>query len=288
MAVTTYTARGAYLGAGTTTITDALFRSWGTMMSSALSGIGLVQTSDTGQINWSTATWPGTNTTAAGYEVWRFDDSLQSSAPIFMKIEYGRGVVNTGSVFMFRVSVASGSNGSGTLTGAATISAYALYFGAWSASVFAVGDPDDSAYGINIAYANITGNHTFMIERTRDADTLVANTNGVVVYSFTPIGSSGSFSGVYSVAAIDFNTTEVAQFAQPTLNFVPATGAWTASGTTVVQQNYFGVSGELSPMINSVAFASGALSTGGRYSIVGRDSKTRIYLNNSNRLNRIG
>ena len=98
--------------------TDATFRAWGSELSARLAAIGLVQTADTGQINWGTATRPATNV-AAGYEIWRFNDSLQGSAPIFLKVEYGTASGNSQSPMVW-VTVGTGSNGSGTLTGQQT------------------------------------------------------------------------------------------------------------------------------------------------------------------------
>lgn len=96
---------------------DAQFRAWGSELSARLAAIGLVQTADTGQINWGSVTRPGAST-AAGYEIWRFNDSLQGSAPIFLKIEYGTGSsANTPGTW---ITVGTGSNGSGTITGTST------------------------------------------------------------------------------------------------------------------------------------------------------------------------
>src|SRR5512138_2499573 len=67
---------------------DGEFRSWGSDLSSRLAGVGLVQTSDTGQINWGSVSRPSEDN-YGGYEVWRFDDALQGTAPVFIKIEYG-------------------------------------------------------------------------------------------------------------------------------------------------------------------------------------------------------
>lgn len=71
--------------------TNAQFRAWGQNVSSALSSSGWVQTSDTGQINWATVAAPGASSTAMGYEIWRMSDALQSSAPVYLKIDYGSG-----------------------------------------------------------------------------------------------------------------------------------------------------------------------------------------------------
>lgn len=86
------------------------FRAWGSELNTALAAIGLVQTSDTGQINWSTVNHPGGGSIAAGYEIWRFADST-----IYMKLEYGSSTSSTAPQMW--ITTGTGSNGSGTLTG---------------------------------------------------------------------------------------------------------------------------------------------------------------------------
>lgn len=108
---------------------DAGFRVWGLAINQMLSGCGLVQTADTGQLNWATATRSAlvagtTGEYVHGYEIWRFNDALQPSKPVFIKIEYGNiqvynsptGVTIHGSPVLF-VTVGTGTNGAGTLTG---------------------------------------------------------------------------------------------------------------------------------------------------------------------------
>lgn len=97
---------------------DGTFRAWGSELSARLAAIGLVQTSDTGQINWTTVTRPAINT-AAGYEIWRFNDSLQGSSPIFLKVEYGTATGAVTNPFVW-ITAGTGTNGSGTLTGSVT------------------------------------------------------------------------------------------------------------------------------------------------------------------------
>lgn len=94
---------------------DTTFRAWGSAISAALASIGWVQTADTGQINWTSVTKPVAINTPAGYEIWRMNDSLQSTKPVYLKIEYGSGA-STGYASMW-ITVGTGSNGAGTLTG---------------------------------------------------------------------------------------------------------------------------------------------------------------------------
>lgn len=93
---------------------DADFRAWGSELSGKLAAAGLVKHTDTGQINWSTVTRPAAST-AGGFEIWRFDDSLQATAPIYLKIEYGSG--NNAAHPQIWLTVGTGTNGSGTLNG---------------------------------------------------------------------------------------------------------------------------------------------------------------------------
>lgn len=88
---------------------DAGFRAWGSLLSARLAAAGLVQTADTGQINWTTVTRPATNT-AGGYEIWRL-----SNSSLYFKIEYGTG--SSATTPQMWITVGQGSNGSGTLTG---------------------------------------------------------------------------------------------------------------------------------------------------------------------------
>lgn len=75
--------------------TDESFRAWGSAVSDALAAVGMVKVATTGEIDWATALAPPTINTASGFEIWRFDDALQTVAPIVFKVEYG--VRGTGS-----------------------------------------------------------------------------------------------------------------------------------------------------------------------------------------------
>jgi len=94
--------------------TDAEFRTWGSEFRTQLTAAGLVRTSDTGQIDWTTVTRPAANTDA-GYEIWRFNDTQQATAPIFIKFFFGTNASTSSP--RVRIQIGTGSNGSGTLTG---------------------------------------------------------------------------------------------------------------------------------------------------------------------------
>jgi len=93
------------------------FLAWGSEWNAKHAAAGLVQISlavEPGQINWATATRPGINT-IAGYEIWQMNDSIAGAYPIYFKIEYGTdSLANVPAIYM---TVGTGSNGSGGLTG---------------------------------------------------------------------------------------------------------------------------------------------------------------------------
>jgi hypothetical protein len=96
--------------------TDAAFRTWAAEYILMLfTTLGLTQTADTGQINTATVTRPGTTQTSGGYVTGRFNDTLQSTAPVFFKMEFGTGSSTTSPAMW--LTVGTGTNGSGTLTG---------------------------------------------------------------------------------------------------------------------------------------------------------------------------
>lgn len=98
-----------------TNATDAQFRAWGSAIGVKLLAMGLIQTPDTGQINWTTVLAPLSANQVQGYEVFRFNDALQATAPVFIKLEYGSGNATANPAIW--VSLGAGSNGAGSLTG---------------------------------------------------------------------------------------------------------------------------------------------------------------------------
>lgn len=93
---------------------DAVFR---TLVSNIRGGIESVITraSDTGQIDTTTVTIPGSNNVAAGYNIYRLPGGTQD---VYMKIYYGRGSSSTIPSLWFQFGTAT--DGAGTLSGATT------------------------------------------------------------------------------------------------------------------------------------------------------------------------
>lgn len=98
--------------------TDAQFRAYCQSISNTIVAGGWVMTADTGQANFATMISASVAYTAAGYNIFKMNDALQATAPCYIKLEYGCG--STTSTPGFWITVGTGSDGAGNLTGAGT------------------------------------------------------------------------------------------------------------------------------------------------------------------------
>lgn len=95
--------------------TDALFRLWIQFIEDTLVTTGgWVVTSDTGQMTIATAVHPTVVNTKVGYRIYRMADSLQATAPVFMRVDYGSSTAaNTPGIWL---TIGQGSDTTGTIT----------------------------------------------------------------------------------------------------------------------------------------------------------------------------
>lgn len=96
---------------------DATFRALGLKVSDSFTAIGFPKSADTGQINWATVSRPA-EYSAAGYEVRYLNDSLHATSPIYVKLEYGRSNYSAANTLVLWITIGTGTNGAGTITGA--------------------------------------------------------------------------------------------------------------------------------------------------------------------------
>jgi|SRR6188768_490336 len=95
--------------------TDAQFRGWATFIRDVflLSG-GWMQTADTGQMNFATVLAPTVANTKQGYAVFRMNDALQATSPVFVRLDFGGGASPSGPGLW--LTVGTGSDGAGNIT----------------------------------------------------------------------------------------------------------------------------------------------------------------------------
>jgi hypothetical protein len=98
-----------------TNASDASFRGWTQMVANGFISAGWARAIDTGNINFTTVSTPAVASVAQGYDIFKMQDTLQNTAPVFVKVEYGAGSTNTFPSLW--ITIGSGSNGAGMLTG---------------------------------------------------------------------------------------------------------------------------------------------------------------------------
>lgn len=98
------------------------FRAFVTAVRQMFLNVGWVRTADTGQIDPTSVTDPVAQNSSKGYDIFRMDDGLQGTAPVFAKVEYGADDFNGNSQLEMGlwVTVGQGSDGAGNLTGKQT------------------------------------------------------------------------------------------------------------------------------------------------------------------------
>jgi hypothetical protein len=101
--------------------TDAHFRAWIEFIDNTLTNGGWVNTSDTGQTAVGSFVAPTTTHQARGYRVYRMDDALQSSAPIFMRLDFGSS--NAAAAMGVWVSIGGSTDGAGVILDSMVVAA---------------------------------------------------------------------------------------------------------------------------------------------------------------------
>lgn len=98
-------------------VTDTIFQNYVTDMHTLFTSSGWAVASDTGQLNEATVTMPALYTYAVP-RMYYLNDSLHSTYPIYLKVEYGAGSTQTWNAV--RVTVGGATNGAGSIAGAIT------------------------------------------------------------------------------------------------------------------------------------------------------------------------
>lgn len=200
MTVTTYSWMSAQTGA-----TNAEWRKWVQGIHDALAACGMTQTSDTGQVTISSATVPAINTWTL-YEIWRFSDSLQSTKPVFLRIDYGVG--STAGRANIRLTIGTSTDGAGTIGGSSLLPATVLSTTSPSASSteypsYASGD--GSSFSLALWATTSISNHIGGFAISRSCDTSGTYTGDAITialfganYAFNVIGTTGTDGSVES------------------------------------------------------------------------------------------
>jgi hypothetical protein len=269
---------------GWSTVNDAAYRLWMTEWFDMVVASGLVQTSDTGQLNPATITIPGVNATESGYLIFRFNDSLQSTAPLFLKFRFGRA--NAAANMMFGIEVGTGSDGAGTITGVKTVMApigttggspgagvypsYAIHKEGFAAMAFKVN-------GIGSGVGQSVGSPSFVVQRTVD-NTGAPTADGVL--AMTSSSNTSSTNNYARCSRIRFlPTVDIsAEFPGNGLAFFPGLGADSRVGLAPQIFPIWIMMPKMRPSIFTAASLRGEVSLGAQYSMTLVGSVPRNYI----------
>lgn len=187
--------------------TDANFRLWINEIHNSLIAFGWAQTSDTGQINFSTVTRPSTTNLYQGYAVYKMGDALQSTSPFFIRFDFGTGGNSDAPQIKLNVGLSTDGagnivNGIGTQSASGVTSAGSVTLSACRTS------GTSSSFRMNFWLCTGLGLGFWLaIERDKDAtgaDTAngfnvvwaLANSGSALIIGSTFFCSDGTFSGI--------------------------------------------------------------------------------------------
>ena len=171
--------------------TDAFFRAWVQFVHDLLITTGgWVDPGDTGQLTIASATHPVATNTKVGYRIYRMADSLQGTAPVYMRIDYGSASANANTPQMW-VTFGTGSNGSGTITGA-TFSNLTVNPGNNSTTATNNYGSADTSRAHLLLFCDTSQSMFMSIERSKDPTTGADTSDGILFAWSDGNGSIGA------------------------------------------------------------------------------------------------
>ena len=198
---------------------DATFQALVTSIDSAIVAVGWVVTSDTGQITPASVIRAGAGL-FAGYRLYRMNDSLQATAPCFLKVYYGQA--SSASVFKMSFQTGTGTDGAGNLTGNQS----GVYSNAATTIVTATSYVSGTSSRLQMALWPSAPSQSFYLSIDRDRDAAGAETaHGVHIVFPHPAAVFQQY--------IPATTVGVASSAETKLCSLLSSQASQANGTTI-------------------------------------------------------
>lgn len=177
--------------------TTTKLRAYGSAMHAAMLAAGFIQTADTGQVDWTTAAYGF----GSYVEVWRFNDTLQATRPLFIILSY----MNTGDTMYLRWNICTATNGASAVgTGAVQTGQFTGYSSAGGSvspaqPFYLSGDGSSLTFvAMFNPVTSFCGNQTLVFSRSQD-DSGAYTGDGMWVQNFqshaAPQGYCISFVG---------------------------------------------------------------------------------------------
>lgn len=154
-----------------TNVTDANFRLWCTFVRDTFL-LGWIQTGDAGQMNFATVLTPAAGNTKQGYAIFRMDDALQATSPVYIRVDFGGGATAV-TVGMW-ITIGTGSDGAGNITtkrfdGGATAAPTVTWGSSSAAASTSFGSAANNRVHVGLFATTGTTQIIMNIERTKDS-----------------------------------------------------------------------------------------------------------------------
>ncbi len=162
----------------------------GSQIHAALVAGGWAQTSDTGQVSWASFDGVPAANVVLAFEVWRMNDALASTAPVFIKLEYG--ITTSYTTPLVWLTIGTGSDGAGNITGVifpATPLSRTSDGGYVIVPSYVCGGPSWLACSLWPSHGGYA--MCFVIERTKDA--VGADTDQGVMFATCSVGNVSAY-----------------------------------------------------------------------------------------------
>lgn len=152
--------------------TDANFRAFGSWISASFAAFGWTleyQNFVTGS-DWTSVTKPASANTTRVTEVWAMADSLQATAPYYLKLEYGMNSTTNPAV---KITLATGHVGSGTMSGVLVDTSSTFMFATQNTNTmthYASGDTNRIQFMIGVSGTSWVANNMWIVNVERRKD----------------------------------------------------------------------------------------------------------------------
>lgn len=216
------------------------FRETISFFKATIEAAGWVQTTDTGQLDPATILYQGSGV-ITGYLIYRMNDSLQATVPVFAKFEFGTTAGNSPYVPVIFITIGTGSNGAGSISG--LVSGRYSNFNNGCTGTFSQGDVRiyGTSSSIYCSIKSTASSYTsyFFIDRLRDQQG-VPTSGGVILC--TSVNGDNAISSVPVFDILYFPTNvrkTLASSATSFLAFYPDTNVGLHQGS--IDSNIMGV-----------------------------------------------
>lgn len=268
---------------------DATFRTWASELHAKLTAAGrLVNTNDTGQVDLGTMTRPGLNG-YAGYKIYRFNDSLQATTPIFIKIEFG--TAGNAASPALRFTVGSGTDGAGNVsspnTGAVAHYASDTFIPGTTAYKSYV-SCSEGFFGLSYKVASTLGGTSpriyMFVERTQNPETGTPTADGwkILYAGPTPAGNNGSAAQGRTQNAESYISGTKRGPVTNGNNIVGYSALGSSSGGNIIVHRCHSAAPDIQPFLGVASYVGAAMPQGTEFDIalIGDDERHYIALGN--------